>query len=275
VYNEGSGWIFSVVPRAGSVEATPESVTVTVSRQGLDINSYSARLPVISNGGSSDVDVSMEVTSPESPIMRVSSQVVLFMTKDLTEKTLSIANIGTGTLTWEFDDPLYHKSEGWITVSPSSGYTGKGNTSNVTITVSRDMVGPGLYSATLPLRSNGSNGGNKNLTVIMLVQEGPVLNVSPSMLLFLDKDVSEGKIVVTNGKTGTLIWETGSPVYTKGDGWITSIAPVSGETTTEEDEVLITVSREGLSSGIYLARIPVTSNGGSKKVIVFLLVPFI
>jgi hypothetical protein len=109
----------------------------------------------------------------------------------------------------------------------------------------------------------------------MLVQEGPVLNVKPFMRIYL-KDETEKTFTITNSKSGTLTWEVGDPVY-KGNGeqgWITSIIPSSGSTTTEEDEFTVTVNKEGLSSGIYRAKIPITSNGGDKDVTVFLLVPF-
>ncbi len=269
-YDKGSGWIFSVVPKAGSVEDSPESVTVTVNRKGLEPDSYSARLPVTSNAGTLDLDVSMEVSRTETPAIRISSQVMMFLNRAATERTFNITNTSTGTLTWEIEAPVYHKGKDWITVSPSSGYTTE--TATVTVAVNKESVGTGLYSATLPIKSNG---GNKTITVIMLVDEGPVLNVNPSLLLFLNKDVDEGKIIITNGESGTLTWEVGTIDYTNGDGWITSISPEAGETTTEDDDIFVNITREGLNSGIYMAKIPITSNGGKRNVTVFMLVPFL
>jgi beta-lactam-binding protein with PASTA domain len=108
----------------------------------------------------------------------------------------------------------------------------------------------------------------------MLVQEGPVLNVKPFMRIYL-KDETGKTFTITNSKSGTLTWEVGDPVYTGDEkGWITSRTPASGSTTTEGDEVTVTVSTVGLDPGIYRAKIPVTSNGGIKDVTVFLLVPF-
>ncbi|HNS32034.1 MAG TPA: hypothetical protein PKN36_03560, partial [bacterium] len=55
-------------------------------------------------------------------------------------------------------------------------------------------------------------------------------------------------------------------------GWITSVLPVSGTTTTEVDAVEIKVSRAGLAVGTYTATIPITSNGGNKEVLISMTV---
>ncbi len=127
-----------------------------------------------------------------------------------------------------------------------------------------------MYSATLPLKTNA---GDKTISVILMVKEGPKLSANPSMLLFFNKDETQSKFTITNKGKGTLTWETGTPIYTKGSGWITEISSESGETTTEEEEITISIDRTGLGSGIYLATIPVTSNGGKKNIIILLFVP--
>jgi len=268
-------WIFSVIPNTGSV-ATADSVTVTVSRKGLTTGSYSADLPIASNGGDFDLDVNMEVEKREFPILNIIPRVILFLNDDVTEKSFRITNLfRNGALTWEILTPDYKGKgeEGWITsISPSSGFTTK-KSDTIQVTVNRDGLGLGIYRAVIPVRSNA--GRNRNVTVIMLVQEGPLLRVKPFMRIYL-KDETEKTFTITNSKSGTLTWKVGDPVY-KGNGeqdWITSIIPSSGSTTTKEDEFTVTVSTVGLDPGIYRAKIPVTSNGGDRNVTVFLLVPF-
>ncbi|MCD6220330.1 hypothetical protein J7K43_08120, partial [Candidatus Calescamantes bacterium] len=105
------------------------------------------------------------------------------------------------------------------------------------------------------------NSGNYYSVLIV----SPRLDVDPTSLNFGTTE-TEMTFDITNKGTGELNWNIGDPAYNQGDGWITSINPTSGSTTTETDTVTVTVSREGLPVGVYTAQIPVTSNGGDANV---------
>jgi len=269
-YTSGENWVFAVDPTSGSVATTPQEVNITVNRKGLEGGTYTAMLPVTSTGGNRDIELTMDVATVENPIFTLSSQIVVFFNREETSKTFKINNLGTGSLTWEVEAPVLHKGEGWLTVSPSSGYAR--DQAEVTVTVDRDNLRPGLYSATIPIRTNA---GTKNVTVAMIAYEGPVLDVSPLLLIFASASVTEKTFTISNAKAGTLEWEIGAPTYYGGSDWLT-ISPAYGSVETEEAAVTVTAAREGLSSGMYRATIPITSNGGSAKVNVFLFViPFL
>ncbi|HOL22877.1 MAG TPA: C25 family cysteine peptidase, partial [bacterium] len=63
-YNEGSGWITSITPSSDSTTTETDIVTVTVSRTGLAGGTYTATIPVLSDGGNQDVSVSVRKKSP-------------------------------------------------------------------------------------------------------------------------------------------------------------------------------------------------------------------
>jgi len=244
---------------------------VLVSKRGLSTGTYSAALPVTSNGGSKNLGVTMSVAQQEFPIFGLRNQLILFLSSDADEKTFSINNMFTGTLTWEIGAPVLHRGAGWLTLSPAAGYT-RTETDAVKVTVDREGLGRGLYSATIPVITNA---GTNNVFVMLFNQEGPVSRIRPSILLFLGKTETEKTFTITNAGSGTLTWSTGTPEYHGGNGWVTSISPTSGSTETEPAEVTVTISREGLTPGLYRAEIPVTSNGKDRKVNVFLLIsPF-
>lgn len=269
-YKEGAGWIFTASPNSGSVTKTPQSVTVLVNRSGSSAGSYTATLPILSNGGAVNLGVTMSVAQSEFPLPLIGSRLLLFFGPNTTEQTFTIKNIASGTLTWEIDDPVLYRGEGWLSVTPAAGYT-RTETDTVKVTVDRDNAGKGFYSAVIPVRTNA---GTVNVTVYMLVQEGPVTKVQPTLLLFLSKTQTTNGFTITNTGSGTLTWSIGSPEYKGGNGWITSLMPTSGSVQTGDDPAVVTVgiSREGLISGLYRADIPITSNGGNKKVIVLMLV---
>ncbi|MCX8042784.1 MAG: hypothetical protein N3B18_01500 [Desulfobacterota bacterium] len=266
------GWLFAASPRSGSVTNKPQSVTILVSRSGVPAGSYTATLPITSNGGSKNLPVNMNVTQSELPLPIVSTRLLVFNTGDTT-KTFTIRNLSSGSVTWEIDEIVYNRSRGWLTVTPNLGYT-RAETDTVTVTVDRENAGKGLYSAVIPVRTNT---GTVNVGVIMLVQEGPVTKVQPSFLLFLNKKDTVKGFAITNTGSGTMTWSIGTPEYKGGSGWISSITPMAGTINAgdEPSVVSVAVTREGLISGLYRADIPIASNGGDRKVIVLLLVtPF-
>ncbi len=275
-YAETSGWVFSARPSTGQVMDTPDSVTLTVSRTLLSPGTYSAEIPVMSNAGDADIDVEMEVARSELPIMSVRPRLLLFLLDDIDNQTMTVRNLFSGTLLWELEDPIYHRGEGWLSFTPSSGSVRR-EADTVTVSVTRDAMSPGLYSATVPVRSNFNR---RNITVVMLVQEGPDLQISPSLLFFGRNDENEKEVLLTNTGSGIANWTIDSDAidYRGGDTpWVVSVSPLSGSTETlEEDTVTVTVSRDSLGFGLYRAIIPITSaNGGDKKINVYLLVPFL
>ena len=140
------------------------------------------------------------------------------------------------------------------------------------MTVSRQGFYPGTYTATIPISSNG---GDKSLSISMEVTaaEAPVLNLNPGVLYLKNTDTA-GTVDIANTGTGTLIWKLGEPVYVNGNGinWISGITPSSGSTAQEKVTVSISVNRDKLRGGIYIANIPLTSNAGNRTIGVVMFV---
>ena len=90
------------------------------------------------------------------------------------------------------------------------------------------------------------------------VAEEPVLVVTPESLEF-GSAYTEQTFTITNGGTGTLTW-----TITDNATWL-SISPTSGSTTTEDDQITVTVSRTGLVSGGYSGTVIVTPNEGAPQ----------
>ncbi len=268
--DNASGWIFAATPETGSVQTLADAVTITVSRRGIAAGSYSAVLPVTSNAGSLNVDIAMDVAAPALPALAIIPRVVFF-TDAADNRTITIRNILTGALTWQFDEPRYFRGDGWLSISRTVGYTEREKDS-VVLSVDRTNLAPGLYTAALPLRSNA---GTKNITVIMINKEGPELGVTPAITIFTG-DTTQKTFNVVNEATGTLTWEIGDPQYSGPGGWITAISPAAGSVSENEQEIVtLMVSREDLGAGIYRAKLPVEAGTGeTKNVHVFLVVPF-
>ncbi len=250
--SDNRNWI-GVNPTGGSTTTESDAVTVTVNRSGLAPGSYSGTVTVNSNGGTETVSINMTVQAP--PTLSVSPNSLDFG-GSTTSLPFNITNIGIGTLIWNVSG-----NQNWLGVSPTGGTTVT-ESDPVTVTVNRSELGPGSYSGTVTVNSNG---GTETVSVSMTVQAIPSLSVSPSSLDFGDSTTSLA-FNITNIGTGTLIWNVSD-----NRNWI-GVNPTGGSTTTESDPVAVTVNRSGLAPGAYSGTVTVNSNGGTATVSVSIAV---
>ncbi len=251
-------WL-TVAPDQGVLTTGLSSVTLTVAYGGLPAGTTSGALVLASNGGSMTVPVSVVVTEPPNPpVLTVSAQDVSFGDAG-SSQTVTVRNTGGGMLSWSVVNGLP-----WLGVAPGAG-TATTETDAVQLTVSRSGLAPGGYSGSISIQSNG---GNATINVTMAVgQAVPQLTVS-TQTLDIASNLNEGVFSVRNTGTGTLAWSA-AVAASPSAPWL-SVAPVSGETTTEADAVTVTVDRShpAMQAGANAGAVAIVSNGGVATVAV-------
>jgi hypothetical protein len=160
INNTGSGslaWSVSsnqnwmtINPASGTNTGT---VNVVLNRSGLSPGDYSGIVTLTSNGGNTNINVTMHVASP---VLSVSTSSLNFDSTK-TQQSFSVSNTGSGSLTWSASS-----NQSWMTINPTSGT----NTGTVNVTVSRSGFSSGNYSGIVALTSNG---GNANVGTTMRV----------------------------------------------------------------------------------------------------------
>jgi hypothetical protein len=157
------------------------------------------------------------------------------------ELTFDILNLGDSTLVWslETDQP-------WLDALPASGEDDE----TIAVTVDRTGMAEGNHFGAIDVQSNG---GNKQIDVVMFVPSLAVLSVSPMEFDFGATGIQD-TLEISNVGEGTLVWSARS-----GYPWL-SVSPQSG---TEDGAAIVTVEREGLTTGIHSGGVFVNSNGGS------------
>jgi hypothetical protein len=279
-YAQGADWIFDIAPASGETNKEQDTVTVTISKAGLVPGTYTASIPISSDGGDKTVSVSMEVTQEENPALNLNPRVLYLKDTD-TSGTIEIANARNGTLVWTIGTPVYLNDNGihWISsVTPAAGSTAAEKVA-VSIEVNRDRLRGGIYIATIPVTSNGRD---RTIGVVMFVardaQQYPRTNVDP-FILFLNKTDVQKTFTISNAGTGTLVWQLGAVKYhQQQQGWITSVSPQAGETTTEPVTITINADSSKFGQGdrgLFGATIPVLSNGGNKNVFIYVWIPLL
>jgi len=245
-----ASWI-TVSPRSGNsiinskasnniTTVNTSQIEISVDRNGLIPGVFTSSVDITSNGGNASIEVTMIV--PEAPELEISEAEINFGNLEII-KRIQVSNSGTGKLVWSVSN-----SESWITVFPINDST---YSENKEITVSANRVGlmPGSYSGKIEINSNG---GNKLITVNMSVDELPKIDIS-SISLSFDINKTTLSFNIRNSGGGELDWNLSS-----NDNWILFV-PSSGKTSTETDQVNVTVNRIGLSPGNYSGSIKIES----------------
>ncbi len=209
-------------------------------------------IEVISTGGS--------VTPPE-PILTVAVDTLKFGTTE-NQRSLTIANTGAATLNWT---AVENPDANWLTgFTPTTGSITNGSPQDVTIQVNRTGLAAGTYRTTLQLSSNG---GNKNVVIVIDVPGEPKLAVSATQLDF-GTSRTEMTLELKNSGGGILTWKAN-----RDSSWITSITPDTGALTLNQTQsVTIKVDRKNLTAGNYTGAVSINANQQITKINIMLSV---
>jgi len=284
VYRGASGWITAITPRAGSGNRI---VSVTVNRTLLPQTPgrYEATIPVTSNGGSDNVliRITLQESGQQPPSegaaqLQVSPTFVTFGPQ-ISEQEITAKNTGTASGSWNIAVHYDVKAADWLTVNPISFTIAPSEQESIALLVNRTGLSENTYTATLDFMPGSETSPAATVLVNMEVssvsQEGtPVLAVDKN---FYSVGLRENSfsITVRNSGTGTLLWSIGDIEYKgRGSGWL-SFEPSSGSVAAgEEATVTATVDRNAVPRfGLYRATVPITSNGGSKKITIVMWNP--
>ncbi|MBT7616266.1 MAG: BACON domain-containing protein [Calditrichaeota bacterium] len=171
---------------------------------------------------------------------------------EYTELTFKIGNQGVGTLEWSITS-----STDWISYNPDAGTTTT-ESDVVTVSVNRDDLSAGSYDGVIVVTPD--TGSSQSIT-IQLVVPAPELSISVTDLEFNDTE-DEFEFTISNTGGGILKWNISETAE-----WLT-ISPRRGETSTETEQISVTVNRNGLSAGDYSRDIIVYSNVGERSIAV-------
>ena len=192
------------------------------------------------------------IPSPSLPIptIGVSSQSFSFSTQQgngsSTMRTLTISNIGGGTLNWNAVAPAP-----WLTLSPASGK----DTGSIVLTVSAGSLTVGTYNTAITVSAVGA--AAVTIPVNLTVEAAPVppiIKTSPVTLSFTavqgDSNSSSQVISISNTGGGVLTWSASENV-----SWL-AISSASG---TGNGSITATATTGTLIAGTYNALITVNA----------------
>jgi len=184
--------------------------------------------------------------------------------------SFQITNAGGGTLSWSIGDIAYKQAGGWISaVEPRSG--GTQTASTVTLAITREGFARGIYTAILPVFSNG---GNAEISVRMEVAPAFV----DTKQINLGATLASDSFMIKNYTQSLLVWEAAClDADNQSVPWLL-LSPQQGELDANDNQtVIISADRTGLAAGAYSATVEVMIgvNGeqGAERIAVTMTVP--
>jgi len=148
-------WITPDIPSGTIQPGNSTIVTFTVNRTSLLPGDYEEVLEFTSNDGDTDIPVDMEVAGAGVPVLGLypTSGSTIDYGPNLLQRTITVTNLGTGTLNWSVNTP------DWLSPSQGSGALGASQYTIVTFSVNKSGLVANCYAGTAAFTSNGGNGG--------------------------------------------------------------------------------------------------------------------
>ncbi len=238
--------------------------TITLYFQPQETGTFSGSITISSNDPDEpEKAVALTGTAVEAiPVIHVPG-LILFDQGEII-KQMAIENQGNAQLTWTIGPDDYQQIPWptWLSMSPMSGQTAPGATSDVDVSVDRSGLSIGTYVYNIYISSNDPN--NQSVPVLItlkVTQAPPVLNVSTNELDF-GTDKTQLSLTISNTGEGELTWTMGSlPSWLDAGPKQGTIAPGEGT------DVQVTVDRNQ-GPGQYSHTINITSDGGNADVLV-------
>jgi len=176
-----TGWI-DVAPASGQTHEETDTITVTVDRAGLAPGDHQGSVTVSSNGGETDVTVTLHVAAP--PMLAVSTLSLEFGYA-ATSRELGISNDGDGAFDWTAST-----TSSALDLNPTSG-TLSDETDIVTVTLDRTGLPAGQHAHDIIVAGNDQS---ETVTAYFGVQDDTPL---PTNLFFLHH--STGRNLIEDG----------------------------------------------------------------------------
>ncbi len=256
--NPSTAWLV-VSPLTGSAGATPATINLNVTPNGLLPGSYTTNVVVTPNGGADLPAVPVTLVVSANPLLQLStnslSYSALFASGQVPpdqQVTVTASNNGTVGFSFSSDQP-------WLTATQSSSST----PSTLTVHVNSSGLTVGNFTGNITVKPTNGDPYSENIAVSVAVSAISQLTAGPADLLF---SYQAGQVASPAAQT-VQIQSSGQPVpFTLttattncGANWLTVVSNAS----TTPATLTISVATVGMSPGVCSGTVTVNNNSGS------------
>ena len=274
--SEPTGWLNASL----TATTAPATLTLQPATGTLTAGTYHATVSVASAlASNSPQGVAVTFTVVAGPAIGLSPSAVTILdtvtTSDPAPVTVAVTNAGGGSLAGLAVGTIgYVGASGWLTATLNQATA----PATLTLTAAKGALGPGTYTATVPVTSPVAGNSPQTVTVTFTIAPLPLIGLAPASVTFVDTlataDPAAQTVAVTNAGTGTLSGlAVGTISYGSGSGWLTATLNQS----TAPATLTLSVAKGALAAGTYTATVPVTSaaagNSPQSVAVTFTILP--
>ncbi|RKY05892.1 MAG: hypothetical protein DRP56_08405 [Planctomycetota bacterium] len=255
-------WI-NIEPATGAVMTGSMDVMLDIDQDNIEYGNHSCQLTVkAANAANSPqtVTVNLDVLPSEFGLSQTSfSFTSESMSNPPASQVLAISNTGYDMLDWTITGA---DSCDWLAVVPESGQTDSGTSTDVSFSVNPVIAGYGLHSCELTISDLNASNSPQVVTVTLDVLR-PEIGVLPESISF-EWDVDEPNVLtdvlsISNSGYDVMNWQVSEDCE-----WL-SVEPLSGQCTTEPNNMTLSVNTEGLEIGFYTCELTIMDDNASNS----------
>lgn len=169
-----------------------------------------------------------------------------------TSQSVTIANVGTGTLSWTASSNM-----AWLKVNSATSATGT-NAGTLTVSVNQTGLTTGTQTGMISITASGATNTPQSIPVSFTVTAAPAIGASPSSLSFTAQQSGSNPaaqtLTISNTGGGTLSWTASDNTP-----WLT-VSPASG---TGNGTITVSATLSPLATGTYNGVITLSATGAS------------
>lgn len=255
--SEDQGWL-DISPTSGSLgQGQSTGISVTVSDVDLTNGEYQGLVTVSSsNAINSPQTAAVSLTYLQKPRIGLSGTSLSFATEEEVDpaiQTVTITNTGGGTLTWSGSD-----GAAWLSLAPSSGSLGQGQSQLVQVSVSPGSLAAGAYETSISVVASEASNTPRSIAVGLTVIARPRIGLNPGSLSFSTQrgqNPAAKVLSVKNDGGQTLNW-TATVV---GASWLGLSTSEGSLASGQAQNVMVSVNAASLNPGTYEASITISA----------------
>jgi len=175
-YASGAGWLSASLDQA----VAPATLTLSVAKGAMLPGLYSATVPVTAAvAGNTPQNVTVTFDLRPMPLIGLAPAAVTvvdtLLSPDPASRTVTVSNAGTGTLSGLAVGAIDYGggSAGWLTAT----LDGPTAPATLTLTLAKDTLSAGTYTATVPIISTVAGNSPQNVTVTFDVRPLPLVRM--------------------------------------------------------------------------------------------------
>ncbi len=252
--SKDAAWI-ALSKISGTISAgSTESVTITISREGLSAGDYSTELSLSSNAGQKNIYLNMKVEAIAATVTTGSASDVQTSTAKVSGNITSLGNVSQVTQ----HGHVWSTSANPTTSNNKTQLGAKSSTGTFTSSLSGLQSNTTYYVRAYVTNDAGTSYGEQ--ITFKTGELKAILGVSAESFDFGTSETTKTLTISNSGNTD-LTW-----AISKDAAWLT-LSKISGTISAGGTEsVTLTISREGLSAGDYSTELSLSSNAGQKNI---------